>query len=74
MKKISLKQLKQLRNTINDCLPDYLPQRAYITAFGKDIETSKDISVMRSFNEYAMKSNANWSYWLVIGTIRKQGE
>ena len=74
MKKISLKQLKQLRNIINDCLPDYLPQRAYITAFGKDIETNQDVSVMRSFNEHAMRSNANWSYWLVMGTIRKQGE
>jgi hypothetical protein len=73
-KKVSLKQLKQLRNIINDCLPNYLEQRAYITAFGKDIETNKDVSVMRSFNEYAQRSQANWSYWLVMGTIRKQGE
>jgi hypothetical protein len=71
MKKISLKQLKEIRNNINECLPNYLEQRAYITAFGKDIETNKDVSVIRSFNEYAMRSQANWSYWLVMGTLGK---
>jgi hypothetical protein len=74
MKKVSLKQLKELRNIINDCLPNYLEQRAYITVFGNDIKTGQNIKVMREFNEHAMRSNANWSYRLVMGTIRKQGE
>jgi hypothetical protein len=74
MKKVSLKQLKAMRDIINDCLPNYLEQKAYITAFGKDIQTNQDVSVMRSFHEFAQRTQANWSYWLVMGTIRKQGQ
>ena len=72
--KVSFKRLKEMRNNINAILPDYLEQRAYITKFGKDIETNIDIRSIREFNEYAQRSDANWSYWLVIGEPRKQGE
>jgi len=29
---------------------------------------------LREFNEYAQRSDSNWSYHLVMGTPRKQGE
>jgi hypothetical protein len=74
MKKVSLKQLKAMRDIINDCLPNYLEQKAYITVFGQDIETKQHVSVMRSFHEFAHRHDANWSYHFVMGTIRKQGQ
>jgi hypothetical protein len=73
MKK-SLKQLKALRDYINSALPNYLPQRAYITAFAHDIDGAGQIDITKTYTDYAELKDANWSYRLVIGTIRKQGE
>jgi hypothetical protein len=73
MKK-SLKQLKALRDYINSALPNYLPQRAYITAFAHDIEGAGQINITKTYKEYAERNDANWTYRLVIGTIRNQGE
>ena len=73
MKK-SLKQLKELRDYINSALPDYLPQRAYITAFAHDIDGAGQINMTKIYTDYAELKDANWTYRLVIGTIRKQGE
>jgi hypothetical protein len=79
-KKISLKMLKALRDSINDGLklPDgsyVIKSRAYITAYGYDVENSSvailDISKLPFYSE---KSGSNWTYKLVIGYPRKQGE
>jgi hypothetical protein len=70
MKK-SLKQLKALRDYINSALPDYLQQRAFITAFAHDIEGAGQINIIKTYNEYAERKDANWSYKLVLGEVIK---
>jgi hypothetical protein len=70
MKKVSLKQLKSMRDIINDYMPDYLGTKAFITAFGRNIENNEVVAIKRHFNEFAMRSNANWSYHLVIGETK----
>lgn len=72
--KVSLKKLKELRDVINENRPNYLQDKAYITAYGKDIETKQDIYNTKVYADYAQRKGANWSYWLVIGRPRKQGQ
>jgi len=72
MKKVSLKKLKELRDFINENMPNYLEQRAYIIAHGLDIETKKPISVLKRYNEFSERTEANWSYFLVMGYPTKQ--
>lgn len=77
MKQVSLKALKRERDTLNALLPDYFINEGkmfYITAFGKDIETSKDIYSLERKDIYAQRSNANWSYFLTLGRPRDQRE
>jgi hypothetical protein len=72
MKRVSLKQLKAMRDTINDCLPNYLKQRAFITAFAHDIDGAGQINITKTLQEYAECKDANWTYKLVIGEVIKE--
>jgi hypothetical protein len=74
MKKVSLKKLKELRDFINQYLPNFTEEKIYITSYGKDIETKKDIYTISRYDEYAQRQGANWSYFLVMGRPRKQTE
>jgi len=73
-KKISLKKLKELRDRLNRHIEDDAAYRYYITSYGKDIETNIDIYCEETQEEYAQRTDANWSYLLVLGRPRKGGE
>jgi hypothetical protein len=67
--KVSLKKLKELRDEINEAFENCHSQ-AYITIYGKDIETRQDIFIEKRLNLYAERDDANWIYKLVIGFPR----
>jgi hypothetical protein len=75
MKKVSLKQLKKHRDELNALLPNYLTEvkeMFYITSYDHDIETKTQIYNIDRKPFYAQRSNANWSYFLVLGRPRTQ--
>jgi hypothetical protein len=78
-KKVSLKVLKALRDSINDGLKlgdgSYLIRnRAYIVVYGYDVDNrNNDIYSVSKLPFYSEKADTNWTYQLVIGYPRKQG-
>jgi hypothetical protein len=79
-KKISLKALKALRDSINQGLKlndgSYiLRNRAYITVYGYDIDNQKvSIYEVSKLPFYSEKADSNWTYKLSIGYAKKEGQ
>ena len=83
-KKVSLKVLKALRDSINDGfnLGDVKlsnitsdSPKAYITVYGNDMEDSGlSVCVVSKLPFYSQLDDSNWTYQVVIGYPRKQGQ